>query len=459
MIPTFIAGSFPKIVTTGKTRRKNEEGMNDEFIRNYIKLLGELLLVKKDLKDIRFTYIGGYEGIENLNTGKLYFSALDYFFKELGYGSLDKTNFKIVDEESYKNNKSESLNILENTDFLFLGLGDDSIFGSFLDTLNRDGIDLKKIINRNNTLVCSTCAGSVVTSFNIYGGKYDNFYHNREPFSYPKNYPSLMINPVTMETNLYKEGVDKEKNDEFRDTCLLPDSYEKAFFGCRPNSYIAINNDIITAVGEIYLFIDGEILSITDNNEVKDITKLNELVNKYNENKSIELKEQIKNEMGSLIDLNNYVDTFKKEETKVKEIKDERKKYLKVMFLSELETILNNINLINKDNLNKEFKDALNLETDNNRELYLKYYLVGLVKKYSNLYGNNYSEYFKDLYELFSNLENPEIILYFVECFSSCYQNKEMKDLLLKIKLEPQKRVNKLNKTNTYFKRFWRIYA
>ena len=118
-----------------------------------------------------------------------------------------------------------------------------------------------------------------------------------------------------------------------------------------------------------------------------------------------------------------------------------------------------NINLINKDNLNKEFKDALNLETDNNRELYLKYYLVGLVKKYSNLYGNNYSEYFKDLYELFSNLENPEIILYFVECFSSCYQNKEMKDLLLKIKLEPQKRVNKLNKTNTYFKRFWRIYA
>ena len=89
----------------------------------------------------------------------------------------------------------------------------------------------------------------------------------------------------------------------------------------------------------------------------------------------------------------------------------------------------------------------------------MKNNITKLLKKYSNLYGNNYSEYFKDLYELFSNLENPEIILYFVECFSSCYQNKEMKDLLLKIKLEPQKRVNKLNKTNTYFKRFWRIYA
>ena len=188
MLPTFIIGSFPKIVTTGKTRRKNEDGINDEFIRNYIKLLGELLLNKKDLKNIKFTYIGGYEGIENINTAKLYLSAFDYFFKELGYGSLDKTNFQIIDEESYNKNKSEILNILENTDFLFLGLGDDSIFGRFLDTLYKDRVILKDIINRNNTLVASTCAGSVVTAFNIYGGKYDSFYHNREPFNYPKNY-------------------------------------------------------------------------------------------------------------------------------------------------------------------------------------------------------------------------------------------------------------------------------
>ena len=47
MLPTFIIGSFPKIVTTGKTRRKNEDGINDEFIRNYIKLLGELLWILK----------------------------------------------------------------------------------------------------------------------------------------------------------------------------------------------------------------------------------------------------------------------------------------------------------------------------------------------------------------------------------------------------------------------------
>jgi len=459
MLPTFVAGSFPKIVTTGKTRRKNEEGINDEFIRNYIKLLGELLLKKKDLKDIKFAYIGGYEGIENINTAKLYYSAFDYFFKELGYGSLDKTNFVIIDEESYKNNKSVVLNTLENTDFLFLGLGDDSIFGRFLDTLYKDEIILKDVINRNNTLVASTCAGSVVTAFNIYGGKYDSFYHGRDPFNYPKNYPTLDINPVTMETNLYKEGIEEEKNEEFKNTCLIPDSYNKAFFGCRPNSYIAINDNKIIAVGEIYLFIEGKIINITKDDESKDITYLNELINRYNENKDEKILEEIKNIKLEDMDTFNVINDFRKKESMIKCIKEERKKYLATKFLKDLELVINDNYLIDRSKLNPLFLEALNLETDDNRELYIKYYLVGLVKKYSYLYGNNYEEYFKDLYGIFNDLDNREIVLYFIECFSSCYQNKDMKDLLLKIKKEPQKRVNKMNKSNVYFKRFWRVYA
>jgi len=459
MLPTFVAGSFPKIVTTGKTRRKNEEGINDEFIKNYIKLLGELLLKKKDLKDIKFAYIGGYEGIENINTAKLYYSAFDYFFKELGYGSLDKTNFVIIDEESYKNNKSVVLNTLENTDFLFLGLGDDSIFGRFLDTLYKDEIILKDVINRNNTLVASTCAGSVVTAFNIYGGKYDSFYHGRDPFNYPKNYPTLDINPVTMETNLYKEGIEEEKNEEFKNTCLIPDSYNKAFFGCRPNSYIAINDNKIIAVGEIYLFIEGKIINITKDDESKDITYLNELINRYNENKDEKILEEIKNIKLEDMDTFNVINDFRKKESMIKCIKEERKKYLENKFLKDLELVINDNYLIDRSKLNPLFLEALNLETDDNRELYIKYYLVGLVKKYSYLYGNNYEEYFKDLYGIFNDLDNREIVLYFIECFSSCYQNKDMKDLLLKIKKEPQKRVNKMNKSNVYFKRFWRVYA
>ena len=135
------------------------------------------------------------------------------------------------------------------------------------------------------------------------------------------------------------------------------------------------------------------------------------------------------------------------------------KKYLEGKFLNDLELLLNTTYQIDRSKLNPLFLDALNLESENDRELYIKYYLVGLVKKYSNLYGNNYSEYYKDLYSIFSSLDNMEVVLYFIECFSSCYQNKEMKDLLSKINTEPQKRVNKMNKSNVYFKRFWRVYA
>ena len=45
---TFIAGSFPKIVTTSRPRRKNKTSINDPFIKKYIKLIAELLMIKKN---------------------------------------------------------------------------------------------------------------------------------------------------------------------------------------------------------------------------------------------------------------------------------------------------------------------------------------------------------------------------------------------------------------------------
>lgn len=462
-IPTFIAGSFPKIVTSGKIRRKNEEGINDIFLRDYIKLIGDLLLVKKDLRDIKFTYIGGYEGIENINTAKLYFCALNYFFKELGYGELSKTNFVIVDEEQYTNNKAQVLNTLENTDFYLLGLGDDSLFGRLLDKFFKDGINLKEMMIRNNSLVASVCAGTVVSATNIYGGKYDTYYHDRPAFDYPKNYPTFNFNLVTMETNLYPESQTDEKNIKFKEECLLPDSYKKAFFGCRPNSYIVMNNNKITAVGEIYLFIDGEIITIGIENEKKDITKLNDLVNKYNENRNIDLKNGIKKGINELNNdsVDSYVEYYKMCEELVINNKCARKELLDKYIKGEINNILNysNKELIDNDKLNNEFLEALNLDTNNKEELITKYNLIAIVKKYSKLYGNNYNEYFKDLYNIFDSLIeiNPYIVLYFIECFSSLYENKPMKTLLSKTQIEVSKRVNGMSKTNCYFKRFWRL--
>ena len=90
-IPTMVVGSLPEIVTTTSPRRVNENNLDNEFVKQYIKTLGELLKVKKDnLKDIKMVYIGGYTNQdgdvvtnENTNTAKLYFSALKYYFKQL----------------------------------------------------------------------------------------------------------------------------------------------------------------------------------------------------------------------------------------------------------------------------------------------------------------------------------------------------------------------------------------
>ena len=452
MIPTFVAGSFVKIVTPGNTRRKNIEGINDPFIRNYIKLIAELLLVKKDLKDIRITYMGGYLKEENDNTAKLYLSALNYFLEELGYESFDKSNLNIINLEEYDKDKVKG--ILENTDFLFLGLGDDSYFGKLLNKLSKDKINIRDIANRNNILVASSCSGSVVSSQNIYGGKYDTFYHNREPFNYPKNYETLSINPVTMETNLFKETCSDEKNNEFKDKYLLPDSYDKAFLGCKANSYIMIDDENIASIGEVYLFIDGEMILVTDT--IRDITNLNKLVNEYNETKDKNLKEKIKNEISKSIDLNIFIDNFRNKEEKVVSIKKERKEYVEIKLKEEINKLVTNLDEMNTINSNIDFIEALNLKSESRREVVMKFYLVRMIKKYSKLYKNNYNEYFKDLYEIFSNLDNKEVSLYFIECFSSCYNNKDMKDMLVKLKIEPSKRVNKMNEKNSYFKKFWR---
>jgi len=52
-IPTMVVGSLPEIVTTSSPRRVSENNLDNEFVKQYIKTLGELLKVKKDnFKDI-----------------------------------------------------------------------------------------------------------------------------------------------------------------------------------------------------------------------------------------------------------------------------------------------------------------------------------------------------------------------------------------------------------------------
>lgn len=463
--PTFIAGSFPKIVTSGKTRRKNEEAINDPFIRDYINLLGELLLVKKELKDIKIIYMGGYQGIENINTAKLYLSAFNYLFKQLGYGELSKNNFQIIEQAIYEEKTKETITSIENADLIILGIGSDYIFGNLLNKFSMDGVVLRDIINRNNILVTSICAGSVLSANKIYGGNYDVFYDNSIPFQYPDNYPTLNFNIVTMETNLYPEAHTDDENKTFTQKYLLPDSYSLAFFGCRQNSCMIMNNEELTAMGEIYLFIDGEILNIVMSNDKVDIKILNSLVNEYNKTRDILVKEKIKFEIKNLkkrSNLDSYKNYLEQEEKDMLKKRSDKKRYLEQFIYMDIIKLLEDSDneRINKDKLGNKFLDALNLDTDKREELVIKYRLIGVIKRYSYLYQENYRLYFKDLYDILTKFIeiNPYIVLYFVECFSSMYDNKDMKKLLELTKLETSRRVNAMNKNNLYFKKFWGCY-
>lgn len=473
-MPTFIAGSLPKIVTSDGNRRINKEGVNDNFIYEFISLIGNLLLKKKNLKDIKIAYIGGYLDFDkdvktdkNINTAKLYFNALNYFFKEFGIGEMSKNNFYIVDEELLNNDKEKVMEILNNMDLMILGIGEDEILAKLFNKMEMQNIILRKIMINNNILGLSFCAGSVLSSQNIYGGSYDKFYHDREEFNYPKNYKTLSINKVTMEPNLYPERSSNEKNNEFRERYLLKDSKNKAFFGCRYNSYIFMDDNCTYASGEIYLFIDGIDIKICKESEKVDISVLNDLVNLYNEKRTSDIKLKILEEIKRLNKSNSdnfeksIISTFEIKEKKLIDKRQKRKELLQIMLFKDIDKLINESDSfikIEDTKMNKTFIDSLNIENMNYEELFIKFYLISIIKKYSKLYKDNINYYFKELLEIMEDYINinPLITFYFIECFSSLYENSKMKKLLTKTGIECSRKVNAMNKTNIYRNRLWR---
>ena len=463
---TMVAGSLPAIVTNGNNRRINREETENPMLRSYVNLIGKLLSIKKDLKDIKMVYISGYEGVESINTAKLYFAAFNYYLKENGYGELDKNNFIIVDKESFCKNRYAIKDKIQNADFLFLGIGDDKLFIELIELLRDYKVNIKEYVRKNNMVVSSACAGSVISARKIYGGKYDSFYHERETVNYPDSFSILGINKVTMEPNLYPISSTDDKNAEFKCRCLLPDSYKICFFGCKQNSFMFMSGDVVYAVGEVYLFMDGEDILISNDKEYVDIGKLNELINEYNLTRDKKIKVAINEELLNLkrkpieqfLD-EDIVDCFLEEENDYKNRDMMRKEFLRLNLVSELFNCFYGSRCIEIDiqTLGNDFINSLNLDSDSKDEVFLKFWMIKLIKRYSNMYGENVSKYFSDLYEIMDELviNEPLIVYYFVACFSSMYENSKSKKLLMKTKVETSRKVNALNSNNLYRKRLW----
>ena len=276
---TMIVASYPTIITSGGNPRVNKELIDNIFLKKYISIFGELLSKLGKIENLNIIYVGGYSKEENISRAKLYISAYNYYLNYLGYPSLSKSNLTVIEEDNIDLISEK----IEQCDLLFLGIGCDKTFESIINKLDKKGLSLNKLIKEKNILVSSICSGSVMSANRIYGGVYDNYYYNKDLYTYPINVKSLNFNPVTMETDFYPNDATIEKTKTYIENYLKPDSYKCAFFACKPNSLFLISNNKIYSYGEIYLFIDGESLKIENELETSEVTNLVILVNQYNE--------------------------------------------------------------------------------------------------------------------------------------------------------------------------------
>ena len=478
-----IAASYPTIITSGGNPRVNKELINNIFLRKYVSLFGELLKVKGNLNELKIVYIGGYSKEDNISRAKLYISAYNYYLNCLGYESLNKNNLTVIDID----NIDEASQSLEQCDLLFLGIGSDSKFASIIYALELKGIKINEFISNKNIVVSSICSGSVMSAERIYGGVYDNYYYGKELYEYSLNIKSLCLNPVTMETDFCPNDATLQKNEKFIENYLKPDSNKCAFFACKPNSFFLIDEDKIYSFGEIYLFIDGLCLPITEELEKADVTELVILINEYNKVKNnnnirnetfltsikkaihslVKIKITTELELEEKSTINNFAQKEKikneQNKTQVNEWKQTLKAKLNYLFSDEiLENFATNLKFQEiYRRLDKNIVDSYNVDSSKNylEELYLKMNIISLIKESYLQYKGYFSDFKKDLFDLLCEYItfNDRLVYYALDTCGCMFTNKNIKQLLNAIKInntkKPQQIINSTEKQLKLFRK------
>ena len=479
---TMIAASYPTIITSGGNPRVNKELIDNIFLKKYISIFGELLSKLGKIENLNIIYVGGYSKEENISRAKLYISAYNYYLNYLGYPSLSKSNLTVIEEDNIDLISEK----IEQCDLLFLGIGCDKTFESIINKLDKKGLSLNKLIKEKNILVSSICSGSVMSANRIYGGVYDNYYYNKDLYTYPINVKSLNFNPVTMETDFYPNDATIEKTKIYIENYLKPDSYKCAFFACKPNSLFLISNNKIYSYGEIYLFIDGESLKIENELETSEVTNLVILVNQYNKEKNRKniinkgILERIKSLINSLNKIpitnnineeeQNIIEDFnnknnlksKIKKVKIDEWKENLKKELEYLFSNEnIYSFLNNQELQSiYQNLKEEYISSYNIDNKKDtKEIYLKMNIILLIKQAYKTYPGYYSDFKKDLYNILIDYIsiNITLVYYIITTCGCLFTNSEIKKILNIIKIEnakrPQQIINSTEKQLILFKK------
>lgn len=136
---------------------------------------------------------------------------------------------------------------------------------------------------------------------------------------------------------------------------------------------------------------------------------------------------------------------------------DIKKKNLMLMLTTQLLNLFDGSVVYREldiNSMNVEFIKSLNLSGDSKEELYLKYYMIAIIKSSSKMYKNNISKFLNIVLECMKDivLVNPKLVYYFICTFSSFYSNAEMKKLLALTKIEETRRIGELNNNNLFRK-------
>lgn len=470
----FFATSNPPILEKDRFYKndRTENLLKEPVVSQIFKNMAEFLM-QKNKEEINLSYIGGYGGEKDINIANAYCQAFSYYLEKLCNLKIS-FKLKVITEENYTEDQFQVLKDLNNTDFLVLGVGVDSKIGKFYERLNADKISLSGIIKMNNIFPMGICAGSVLTAENILGSDYDYIYMDEEKTDFPDKYPTITINQTTMETNLFPEFATEEENQSFKKDFLYPLSFQKAFFGCRPFSYIMMSSEIICAVGETYVFTDGKDYLICKNDKKADLRKLNSLINRYNQNKTEELKreieEEIKNTKNRNFDIENRkfeeicVQEYSKNEIRIRIILENRnisrKQSLYEIMTSELTALFSGKQKDEFSSLETPSKIKTVFNKIEDKDYILSINLISIIRKYFALYDTDLEEYLEDVFEIMKSMMrfDMRIPYYFISYFSSFYPNKtkEMKAILEETSLAT-KRLGAMTKENEEIKNLWRI--
>ena len=225
----------------------DEEG--NKYAKKFDNKNKKLDTIKKYVKKYNnFLFIASVES--NYEITDLYANVAIKSFKK----TLPFKNYNILDGRT--SDRAEEL--IKNADLIY-------ICGGHVPTQNKffKHINLRKLIRNTNAFIIGASAGSMNMANNVYGPPE---YEEEVKPKYQRNYKGLGLTNINIFPH-YDEIKDEVlANKHIVKELVLPDSYDRDIYALNNGAYILIDDNVYI-YGETYLFRDGKIKQICEDNK------------------------------------------------------------------------------------------------------------------------------------------------------------------------------------------------